>query len=219
MSTQRSLRTVHLSIFLAVALAGPAAAQTVVSTSWTGSATGEWFDATWSNGVPNNGGGTEFAVTISQPATVSIAVNNGGPTIDSLNLSAATSGTLTVNNGSGLRVTNANAGGITVAANNTIQVNSSLFLNGSTFTQGGGTITLAAGGANNGIQALGGGVTLTNASTINGAGTSANGSGGIGTQENPLALANQSGGLIDANVSGQTLQVQLGGASTNAGTL
>src|SRR5581483_2287167 len=211
MSTQRSLRTVHLSIFLAVALAGPAAAQTVVSTSWTGSATGEWCDATWSNGVPNNGGGTELAVTISEPATVSIAVNNGGPTIDSLNLSAATSGTLTVNNGSGLRVTNANAGGITVAANNTIQVNSSLFLNGSTFTQGGGTI--------NGIQALGGGVTLTNASTINGAGTSANGSGGIGTQENPLALANQSGGLIDANVSGQTLQVQLGGASTNAGTL
>src|SRR5579884_3760876 len=124
---RRCWQPLCLAVVLAAALAGPAAAQTVVSTSWTGAATGEWFDSTWSNGVPNNGGSTEFAVTISQPATVSIAVNNGGPTIDSLNLSAATSGTLTVNNGSGLRFTNANSGGITVAANNTIQVNSSLF--------------------------------------------------------------------------------------------
>ena len=84
----------------------------------------------------------------------------------------------------------------------------SMLISGDTVLQGAGTVTLTPN--NSGVATIGasGSVTLTNQSIIQGAGTIGGGSA--------LALINQ--GLIDANVSGQTLTLSPT-SSQNAGTL
>ncbi len=200
-----------IAIVLAAAQVRPAAAQ-VTSVSWTGAATGSWFTNTnWSGGtVPNNGApvGSEYAVTIGGPTDVNVTLDSNA-TIDSLNLSAP-NGVLSIA-GTQLTVTNANSSGITIGTGDSIQVSSNgiLALGGNVFTQGGGSITLGSGGS---IRATADGQTLTNGSTINGAGN-------IGVNGSNLVLVNQAGGLIDANVSAGTLAIDPTGASSNAGTL
>jgi hypothetical protein len=96
-----------------------------------------------------------------------------------------------------------NTGAVTIATGYAIS------LAGDTTLAGPGTLTLAAG---NSITVGSSATTLTNASTIQGAGD-------IGVSS-VLILANQAGGLIDANVSGRTLTLNYGVAGgTNLGTL
>ena len=186
------------------AATGPARAQ-VTSVSWTGVATGNWFTGgNWSgSAVPNNGApaGSEYAVTIGGPTGVNVTLDSNA-TIDSLNLSA-TNGVLSIA-GTRLTVTNANSSGITIATGDSIQVSSNgiLALGGNVFTQGGGSITLGSGGS---IRATADGQTLTNGSTINGAGN-------IGVNGSNLVLVNQAGGLIDANVATGTILIDPTGA-------
>jgi hypothetical protein len=93
-----------------------------------------------------------------------------------------------------------------ITNNSQVLSHAEMSLNGDMTWSGSGTLTLA-----NGAQIDGTG-TFTNASTINGAG--AIGSGVIG-------IINASGALIDANVSGQTLDVNpsAAGGLNNAGTM
>ncbi len=89
--------------------------------------------------------------------------------------------------------------------------NSILNLTGSTTLSGTGTVTMAYTGSGAGaaiIQQASGGLTLTNESIIQGAGVIGNGG---------LTTINSPGGVIDANVSGQTLTLNGGGGTTNTG--
>jgi fibronectin-binding autotransporter adhesin len=199
-------------------LCGTAPAQSVIGASWTGGANGSWFSTNgmgqainWSTiNVPNNGtpSNTEYAVSITGPSGVTVTAESSA-TVDSLNFSVP-NGVLSITGNIGF--TNNNAGGVFIAATDSIQISGSgtLLVYGNLPVSGGGNITL--GGSNTNI---GGGfqhLTLTNASTIQG-------TGNIGVNGDSLILANQSGGLINANVSGQTLTVALATGSTNAGTL
>src|SRR5262249_34825360 len=73
---------------------------------------------------------------------------------------------------------------------------------GDTTLTGSGTLTLASGNFIAGGSSVSTARTLTNASTIQGA-------GGIGTT-GFMVLANQAGGLVDANSSGNTLTLDYG---------
>ena len=102
----------------------------------------------------------------------------------------------------------------TITNNGTITfaTNGVLFLAATTTLGGSGTVTLPNNGSS--IRAATTGLTLTNASTING------GSGnGIGVLGSALIVTNQSTGLIDANISGANLALAPAAGSTNAGTL
>src|SRR6266436_3841025 len=107
----------------------------------------------------------------------------------------------TINNKGNIQL---NGGG----GNNTI-----LQLVSNTTLQGGGTVTLstAGGGGSAFVQQNVGGLTLTNVdNTIQGNGVIGN---------NGLALTNNAGGTIKANVSGGTLTLNGGGLVSNAGLL
>ena len=212
-----------VAVLVAVFLTNAADAQTIVNSSWTGPASGTWFaNGNWSpTGAPNNTSNTQFAVTINQPATVSVGVDIGSFTVDSLNLAAATSGLVSIG-GNGfiesLTITNQNSAGITLAANNTIRVLSTgtLFLGttvdfSGSLIQGAGTVNLTGGKITNTTANVG----LTNSATINGTGSIGN-SPFAGTGD--FILDNQAGGLIDANSASNNLGLFIRGASSNEGT-
>ncbi len=177
--------------------------------SWTGG-TGDWNDAgDWSGGVPNS-------------PTQSVCITNGtmgAPSVVNLNIDASindlqlgTFDTLNFDPGTVLEVFGTqiiNAGQINV--NSGGGQNAVLELANNVTLSGNGTLTLANSGMGGTaiIYQASGGLTLTNQSTIQGAGT-------IGF--NGLSLINQ--GVVDANTSGQTLElVSMTNGVNNAGGL
>ena len=172
--------------------------------SWQHTGTGTWTTAgNWSGGVPTSS--TNACITNG---------TSGSPTVVNLtsfsevnNLQLGGFNTLNVNSGAGLGVNGTqiiNNGQINVTSGGLgaeIQLESSATLSGT------GTVTLSTPGTH--LASFGQGTaghTLTNQSTIDGAGEI-----GVGG----LALNNQ--GLVNANTNGQTLY--LAGATTNTGTL
>jgi len=131
-----------------------------------------------------------------------------------LNLTVAPSNELDVGLNSILSVFGsaiANDGIITVTAGSA--TNSSLQLNNNVTLSGAGVLSLSYGDHNGNafIEETGGSFTLTNSgSTIQGNGVIGNGG---------LTLVNTAGGLINANVSAQSLTLDGSGGITNAGTL
>ena len=177
--------------------------------SWQTAGSGQWTDGgNWSGGVPTSSTNTCITNgTMADPTIVNLtggangSVNNlqlGG--FDTLNIDAnsdfTVSGTQIIN--AGQINLNAGSGGPTI-----------LVLDNDVTLSGAGTLTLnSSGGQSAYIQQGVGGLTLTNQSTINGAGIIGNGG---------LALNNQ--GTIDANSSGQTLFLNGSGGITNTSTL
>ena len=177
--------------------------------SWTGG-TGNWNDAVdWNGGVPNS-------------QTQSVCITNGtmaAPSVVNLNIDASindlqlgTFDTLNFDPGTMLEVFGTqiiNAGQINI--NSGGGANAVLELANNVTLSGAGTLTLAntGGGGTAIIYQAAGGLTLTNQSTIQGAGT-------IGF--NGLSLINQ--GTVDANASGQTLEfASMTNGINNAGGL
>ena len=181
------------------------------------------------NTTVNNSGGN---ITAGNGSTVAIdgatilggTLNNTGTgtleTIGTSTLNGSTgSGAITINGTyTGGTSTTTNVLG-TIINNGSMQftggsnANSFLNITGNTTLSGGGTVTLAYNGSGAGaayIQQSGGSYTLTNQSTIQGAGVIGNGG---------LTVINAPGGLIDANTSGQTLTLNASGGVTNAGLL
>jgi hypothetical protein len=202
--------TLLLIIFCATcfSLLLPAIAQAQMDT-WKGG-TGNWSNGTmWSGGEPAAGsnvaidGGNATASTVT--LDVDTAINS--LTVDSDDqLIWGLGHQLTVNGGA-----ISNAGQMTINGGN--GTNSALTLGNSTTLSGGGTITLNSPQTNGGGAAFiqGNGTTLTNTNNvIQGFGIIGNGT---------LALVNQSGGTIDANVSGGGLALNGTGNVTNAGLL
>ena len=172
--------------------------------------TGNWSDGgNWNGGVPNS-------------STQSVCITNGtmgAPSVVNLNINASINDlqlgsfdTLNFDPGTQLSVYGTqiiNAGQINI--NSGGGQNALLELEDNVTLSGAGTLTLAnTGGGGTAIiyQAVGG-LTLTNQSTIQGAGT-------IGF--NGLSLINQ--GTVDANASGQTLEfVSMTNGINNTGGL
>ncbi len=201
----RVILSASLIVFAPLALA-PAQAQT--TETWSLGASGLWNVAgNWSpNGVPNNGGGNTYNVDIvdgSSTVTLNLAA-----TIDDLTM--GTGNTLVIPTGQQLTVlgpTISNAGAIQV--NGGGGNNAYLVLDGNSTLSGAGTLSMsiASGSGTSYIEQGTGGVTLTNSSTIQGAGTIGNGG---------LAVTNS--GTIDANAAGGLLLNGSGGI-TNTGLL
>jgi fibronectin-binding autotransporter adhesin len=168
-------------------------------TSWQTSGSGQWLTGSnWSGGVPTSS--TNACITNGTSGTRTVVNLAGGAgTVNSLQLG----GFDTVNfSDHGLEVFGTqiiNDGQINMASGTV------LFLDGSTTLSGAGTITESA-GAFIGTQ-IGGG-TLTNQSTIQGAGNIGDGS---------LDLINE--GTVNANTNGQILSLFIGSGYTNTGTL
>jgi fibronectin-binding autotransporter adhesin len=177
--------------------------------SWTGG-TGDWNDAgDWNGGVPNS-------------STQSVCITNGtmgAPSVVNLNIDASindlqlgTFDTLNLEAGTQLEVFGTqiiNAGQINI--NSGGGSNAILELANNVTLSGAGTLTLAntGGGGTAIIYQAAGGLTLTNQSTIQGAGI-------IGF--NGLSLINS--GTVDANASGQTLLLaSITNGITNTGGL
>jgi hypothetical protein len=172
---------------------------------WQTAGTGQWTDGgNWSGGVPT--ASTNVCITngtMADPTVVNLTGGQNG-NVDSLQLGGFD--TLNIDANSDFTVSGTqiiNAGQINLnsgAGGNTI-----LILDNNVTLSGGGTLTLVtAGGASAYIEQGAGGLTLTNQSTIDGAGIIGN---------SGLALNNQ--GTIDANSSGQTLFLN-GGGITNS---
>src|SRR5215471_2227881 len=180
-------------------LAGP-------STSWILAGTGNFTTAAnWSNGVPTNL--LNVCISNGTSGTTSTA-NLGGVNQSVLNLEVDANNTLNINNAASLLVYGSqiiNGGAINLAAGANPTV---LGLTGNTTVSGTGAVTLS-GGANAIINQQVAGLTLTNQSTIQGAGVIGNGGG--------LALNNQ--GTVNANVSAGTLTLNGTGGVTNSGIL
>ena len=173
---------------------------------WIGPATGGNYStaADWSlDVVPNNGNlvngvATTFTAEIGNSAAVTLDTS---ATIDNLTIDATS--TLSIANGQVLTMDG--SGGSTISNAGTIQLNGGggsnafLILDTNTTLKGGGTMTMsvAGGGGSTYIDRVTSGVTLTNNSTIQGAGVIGN---------NGLTLINQA--TINANSSGQTLLLQ-----------
>jgi PEP-CTERM motif len=179
--------------------ATPAAASCTLSspTTWSLMASGNWFTAgNWSTDSVPNSSSTNVCVV---DGTSAVAIN-GSPAVASLQVAAGNSlnvqGTLFVFGPSLI-----NAGTITVP-------NSTLQLGGNVTLSGGGAVQMSSDAFLNQSSS---GLTLTNQdNTIEGTGQ-------LG--QNGLALNNQSGGTVNANVSSGTLSLNGGGAVTNAGLL
>src|SRR5712671_2750196 len=174
--------------------------------SWTGLGDGtSWSNASnWNSGVPNS---STVDVTI---GTTTATVNENLVNAKVANLTLSHAGdSLTINNGIALDVFGpsiSNAGTITVGS---AGFGTDLVLEGNVTLSGSGTLTLTN-NANNFIFGAASTDTLTNQSTIQGAGRLGNGS---------MGLVNS--GTINANQS-STLFVQAngtGGGATNTGTM
>jgi fibronectin-binding autotransporter adhesin len=185
--------------------AAPSAPRPATATdTWTGNggANTNWSDTSnWNNGAP---GGQNILINLTSASTV----EDDSPTIGSLTLSNA-GDSVTIANGTSLTVGGniSNAGTITLGSTTTFTY---LDIGASNVTlSGAGTVVLGSGNVYNIIDATTTGNTLTNQSTIVGMGTIGNGH----------LVVNNSTGTINANVSGHSLLINPGGASTNGGTL
>ena len=179
---------------------------TASNDTWLGGS-GNWSNASlWSLGVVPNGNYNALIDSgVVSPVALDVSAGIENLTIDSNDSLSFNPGTqLTINGG-----TISNAGEIII--NGGGGSNTYLLLGANTTLSGGGTVTLStvSGGGSAIIQ--GSGFTLTNSNnTIEGSGIIGNGS---------LALVNQSGGVIDANSSGQALLLNGSGGITNSGLL
>jgi hypothetical protein len=179
--------------------------------SWHTSGTGQWTNAgNWSGGLPTSV--TNVCITNGTSGTPTVVNGVGNPgEVASLQLGSFDTLNITGTSGQNfLQVYGSqiiNNGQINVSAGNS---NALIFIwNSNTTLSGAGTLTLStsgSGGAYIGQQQAG--MSLTNQSTIDGAGNI--GDGG-------LTLHNQ--GTIDANTNGKILSLSVGGTSTNTGTL
>lgn len=179
--------------------------------SWQTSGTGQWTNAgNWSGGVPTSS--TNACITNGSSGSPTVVNGVGNPGVvaslqlggfDTLNITGTSGqnymqvyGTQIINNGQ-----------INVSAGSS---NSLMFIWNNTTLSGTGTLTLSTtgGGGTAYIGQQQAGHTLTNQSTIDGAGNI--GDGG-------LTLNNQ--GTINANTNGQILAFHLGSGYTNTGTL
>ena len=174
-----------LQLGLAAGVAGATDAQ------WdSANATGNWTDAgSWiipgNPGVaPNNGaGGLNFDVVIDNDAGFDVVVAlNTSPTIDSLTVDAGDR--LSFNNGSDLVITNNSAVGLVVdgvIALSGVGAITDLALQNSTTLSGSGVVELGNGASNtaNRVTTDGSVFTLSNGTTIRGAGTVLANSGGL----------------------------------------
>jgi hypothetical protein len=131
-------------------------------------------------------------------------INATGTTLDGTTTAVVNNGNLFGINTTTVKGTITNNGAISFASFGIFSLGANTTL--------GGTGTLTLGNNSSSIRVAADGLVLSNASTVNGA-------GGIGVNGANLVLANQNGGLIDANVNATTLSVNTSGASTNAGTL
>ncbi len=197
-----------LSVSFAVGSAHAAPCTLVGSVSTWNDGNGNWSNnADWIGGVPNSS--SQNACITDGTSTVTFDIN---ASVADLHL--ASGNTLTTNLNTQLSVFGTqiiNAGQIQL--NGGGNTNSFLNIANNVALQGGGTLTLsvAPGAGSAFIQGNAGGLTLTNVdNTIQGAGVIGN---------NGLALTNDVGGTINANVSGQGLLLDGGGLVTNAGLL
>jgi fibronectin-binding autotransporter adhesin len=179
----------------------------VTTETWTGgggSGNTNWSDASnWNNGAITSG--EDILINLTTAATN----EDDNASIGTLTLSNA-GDSVTLANGTSLTVSG------NISNNGTITINSAgsgtvLDIGAALMLSGNGSVVLGTGGPN--YISGPGGTVLTNASTISGGNTG--GSDNVG--DGALVLANT--GTINANVSGATLVVQPGGASTNMGTL
>ena len=163
----------------------------VTTDTWKGGASGDWSVAgNWNNGAITSG--ENILINLTTAATD----EDNSPTIGTLTLSNV-GDTVTLLNGTTLTVDGniTNNGTITInsgGSNTFLSVGASLTLSGT------GSVVLGTGGPNYIVGASG--ATLTNASNITGVGNIGNGA---------LILANT--GTINANVSGDTLELDPGG--------
>jgi fibronectin-binding autotransporter adhesin len=163
---------------------------------WSLGASGNWSVAgNWAPSGEPNSSSTNVCI-VDNTSTVTLNVS---ATIASLQIASGNSldmaNTLFVNGPS-----ISNGGTITVPG-------TTLQFEGSTTLSGGGTVQMSSDAFVNESTS---GLTLSNASTIEGTGQ-------LG--QNGLALTNESGGTVSANVSGGTLTLNGGGLVTNAGLL
>ncbi len=191
------LFAVSLAILVIFALASTTAfAQCTLTgtvSTWT-DGNSNWLNASnWNNGVPNSTTSaciTDGTSTVTLDAnqtlsTLDLQIGSGNTLTSASNVELNVFGTQIINNGQFVL----NGGGGT---NVILQMENNVTLSGS------GTLTLntAGGGGSTYIDEGGGNFTLTNQSTIQGAGVIGN---------NGLSLTNS--GTVDANVSGGTLQL------------
>ena len=178
--------------------------------------------SSWNDGTGNWSNGSDWTGGVPNSPTQSVCITNGtmgAPSVVNLNIDASindlqlgTFDTLNFDPGTVLEVFGTqiiNAGQINV--NSGGGQNAVLELANNVTLSGNGTLTLANSGMGGTaiIYQASGGLTLTNQSTIQGAGT-------IGF--NGLSLINQ--GVVDANTSGQTLElVSMTNGVNNAGGL
>src|ERR1022692_3386359 len=181
--------------------------------NWTLTGSGNWnASGDWSGGVPNsattsaciiNGtSGTPTTVTLNVSATVDDLQLGSFDTLSTnTNTQLAVAGTQIINDGA-------------IALNGGSGYNAILQLGSNVTLSGVGTLTLstATGGGQAIIDQAVGGLTLTNANNT------IQGNGIIGL--NGLSLVNQSGGSVNANVSGATLALSsMSSGVTNGGLL
>ncbi len=198
---------VILSFTSTAALAAPCGTLAGTVVTWNLGANGFWNTAgNWSPG--NTPDSTHSACIVDGTSTVTLNANSNlytddleigsGNTLTSgINMTLYMYGTQLINNGS--FILNGGSG-----ANDILSLQNSVTLSGA------GTLTLnvGGGGGNAYIQQGSGGVTLTNQSTIQGAGIIGN---------SGLTLANS--GTINANSSGQALYFNNSGGTTNTGLM
>jgi hypothetical protein len=188
-------------------------------TNWQAVGTGDFQNpANWSAGVPTSG--TDASIvngTVVTPTIVNLSSGKGSV----LNLSVDSHDTLNVGSGSSLAVYGTqlnNSGSLTINGGGGndgflyLPANlSSSFLT----VEGGGSITLNSGDSNGqaSIQPIvfGGGTFVENVDNV------IQGYGSIGTGR--VGITNDTGGTIDANVSGQMLSLTAGFEITNTGIL
>ena len=172
--------------------------------------------------ITASGGTVELVNADVEGGTLSTVKGGTLETVGSSILDGSTEGALTLSKGStyagGPGTTTSLLGAIT--NNGTFQItggsnaNTTLGLNANTTLTGGGTITLAFNGNGGGTAYI-----LQNASnlTLTNVNNTVDGTGIIG--QGGLTLVNQSGGTIDANVSGAGITLNGSGGVTNAGLL
>ncbi len=204
------IATLLLIVFTVAAGTGYAQCTLSSPSTWSLGTTGNWNVAgNWSpSGVPNSSS-TNVCI-VDGVSTVNLT--NLSPTVDNLQLASgnaldiSTNISLTV---AGTSISNAGS----IVLNGGDGANGLLIVGSSDVTlTGGGTVTLstATGGGSAYIEQEAGGYTLTNSNnTIQGDGIIGN---------NGLAVVNDTGGTISANISGQTLLIDGGGSITNNGT-
>ncbi len=204
-----SLLLVVLSVSFAARPAHAAPCTLSSPTTWniagndTWSTNGDWNPAAFPNSSSTNTCITNGTSTVTLDTNASVA-----------DLQLASGNTLSTNLGTQLSVFGTqilNAGQIMV--NGGAATNTFLNIANNVALSGGGTLTLstAAGSGAAFIQQSGGNFTLTNVdNTIEGTGLIGNGG---------LTVVNESGGTINANLSGGGLTLNGGGGVTNAGLL